>query len=142
MASYYHNDMMESARSFRDGWFYSGDLGYLDPQGNLHLAGRTSAVINAGGVKINPHDVEQKVMTLDGISACAGVEVAGPSGVNVFGLAVVGVGEVDLVRLEKLVKSYFPFGHPTVYKQVEELPRNQNGKTDKAALKTMFEQLS
>jgi len=142
MASYYHNDMMESARSFRDGWFYSGDLGYLDPEGNLHLAGRTSDVINAGGVKINPNDVEQKVMTLDGISACAGVEVAGPSGVNVFGLAVVGAGEIDLVRLEKLVKSYFPFGHPTVYKQFQELPRNQNGKTDKAALKKMFEQLS
>ena len=141
MATYYHNEMMESARSFRGGWFYSGDRGYLDSEGNLHLAGRVSEVINAGGVKINPHDVEVKVMTLDGISACAGVEVLGPSGVNVFGLAVVGEGKVDLVRLEKLIESYFPFGHPAVYKQVDQLPINPNGKTDKAALKTMFEQM-
>lgn len=139
MATYYHNDMIESARSFRDGWFYPGDLGYLDEEGNLHLAGRTSDVINAGGVKIRPHDVESKVLTLDGISDCAGVEVMGPSGISAFGLAVVGEENIDLVRLEKLLKSYFPFGSPSVYTQIDQLPRNQNGKIDKAVLKAMLE---
>jgi acyl-coenzyme A synthetase/AMP-(fatty) acid ligase len=114
-------------------------LGYLDEEGNLHLAGRTSDVINAGGVKISPHYVESKVLTLDGISDCAGVEIMGPSGISAFGLAVVGEENIDLVRLEKLLKSYFPFGSPSVYKQVAQLPRNQNGKTDKAVLKAMLE---
>lgn len=139
MASQYHNDIYETAKSFRGGWFYPGDMGYLDEEGGLHLAGRAGDIINAGGVKINPHEVEQRVLSLDGISDCAGVEVLGPSGVSAFGLAVVGEGKIDLVRLENLLKSYFPFGYPTVFQQLSKLPRNQNGKTDKSALKSMMQ---
>lgn len=139
MSSYYYNDIYETAKSFMSGWFYPGDMGYLDQEGNLHLAGRASDVINAGGVKINPHAIETKVLTLDGIFDCAGVEVPGPNGVSAFGLAVVSEVEVDLARLEKLLKSYFPFSPPTVYKQISELPRNQNGKIDKAFLQSMFQ---
>lgn len=139
MASYYYNEMMESAKAFRAGWFYPGDMGFLDHEGQLHLAGRASYVINAGGVKINPHNIETKVLSLDGITECAGVEIIGPAGISAFALAVVGKETIDLVRLEKLIKSYFPFGYPSVYKQVAALPRNQNGKIDKAALREMLE---
>jgi acyl-coenzyme A synthetase/AMP-(fatty) acid ligase len=140
MASEYHNDIIETAKAFRQGWFYPGDLGYLDDRGSLHLSGRTSDVINAGGVKINPRQVEERVLSLEGISECAGVEVMGPSGVSEFGLAVVGPEGIDLTRLEKLLIGYFPFSYPTVYKQLEELPRNRNGKADLSAIKSRFEE--
>jgi long-chain acyl-CoA synthetase len=139
MSNFYYNDIYESAKSFMSGWFYPGDMGYLDQEGNLYLAGRASDVINAGGVKINPHAIETKVLTLDGVVECAGVEVVGPNGVSAFGLAVVCEEEVDLVRLEKLLKSYFPFSPPTVYMQVAQLPRNQNGKIDRSVLRSMFQ---
>lgn len=139
MASEYHNEIIETAKAFRQGWFYPGDLGYLDEQGFLHLAGRANDVINAGGVKINSHQVEQRVLSLEGISDCAGVEVIAPSGVSAFGLAVVGPGRIDLTRLEKLLKSYFPFSHPTVYRQLDELPKNRNGKVDRRILRAQME---
>jgi acyl-coenzyme A synthetase/AMP-(fatty) acid ligase len=138
MASEYHNEIIETAKAFRHGWFYPGDLGYLDERGSLHLSGRASDVINAGGVKINPRQVEERVLSLEGISDCAGVEVMGPSGVSAFGLAVVSPESIDLARLEKLLRSYFPFSHPTIYRQLDELPKNRNGKTDKLAIKALF----
>jgi acyl-coenzyme A synthetase/AMP-(fatty) acid ligase len=140
MASEYHNEIIETAKAFRQGWFYPGDLGYLDDRGSLHLSGRTSEVINAGGVKINPRQVEERVLSLEGISDCAGVEVMGPSGVSAFGLAVVGPENIDLVRLERLLKSYFPFSYPTVYRQLDEVPKNRNGKADLSAIKARFEE--
>lgn len=140
MASQYHNEIIETAKAFRQGWFYPGDLGFLDDQGYLHLSGRDSDVINAGGVKINPRQLEERVLSLEGISDCAGVEVIDPSGVSAFGLAVVGSENIDLMRLEKLLKSYFPFSYPTVYRQLDELPKNRNGKADISAIKASFEE--
>ena len=47
-----------SARAFRDGWFFPGDLGFTDEAGRIMLVGRTSLFINRGGFKVNPQEVE------------------------------------------------------------------------------------
>ncbi|MFD7288978.1 AMP-binding protein [Streptomyces sp. NPDC059863] len=54
----YLNDPRATAASFVDGWFHTGDLGCLDPDGYLFLSGRTKEMINRGGEKIAPHTVE------------------------------------------------------------------------------------
>jgi len=55
---YYDNDKANAQAFAEDGWFRSGDLALLDPEGNVRITGRIKDVINRGGVKYNPRDIE------------------------------------------------------------------------------------
>lgn len=67
-----------TAAAFSDGWFDTGDLGYLTPEGALVLTGRTKEIINRGGVKFNPVDVEAIIDRLPGVMRCAVVPMPDP----------------------------------------------------------------
>ena len=54
----YENDTSGSASAFVDGWFRTGDVGYLDNEGHLYLTGRLKEIINRGGQKVSPQEVE------------------------------------------------------------------------------------
>ena len=56
---YYRNDAANEAAFTADGWFRSGDLARQDGAGNISITGRVNDVINRGGVKYNPRDVEE-----------------------------------------------------------------------------------
>ncbi len=59
LSSGYYRQPELTRESFRDGWLYSGDLGYLDDDGFLHLAGRKKELIISGGVNVYPQDIEE-----------------------------------------------------------------------------------
>jgi long-chain acyl-CoA synthetase len=57
-----------TAAAFRDGWHYTGDLGYMDNQGNLYLKGRkNNLIVLANGMKVYPEDVENILLTIPSI---------------------------------------------------------------------------
>ncbi len=56
-----------SARSFRDGWFYTGDLGYKDEDGYVYITGRNKEMINRAGEKIGPQEVEEVLQLHPGV---------------------------------------------------------------------------
>jgi long-chain acyl-CoA synthetase len=56
--------------AFHNGFFRTGDLGYVDSSGNLHLTGRMGRVVNVGGVKVDPVEIEQALEALSCVSAC------------------------------------------------------------------------
>jgi long-chain acyl-CoA synthetase len=61
----YLDDEEQTAEAIRDGWLHTGDLGWLDASGHLHLVGRSkNMIVTAGGKNIYPEDIEQK---LDGL---------------------------------------------------------------------------
>ncbi len=62
-ASGYHNDPEASLGSFRNGWYFPGDLGWVDDAGYLFLAGRETDMIIRGGINIYPAEIEH-VLTL------------------------------------------------------------------------------
>ena len=54
----YDNDAAATASAFRDNWFRTGDLGYLDAEGYLFIVGRIKEIIHKGGQKVAPAEVE------------------------------------------------------------------------------------
>jgi len=58
----YDNDAVATEAAFRDGWFRTGDLGYLDRDGYLFIVGRIKDIINRGGQKVAPAEVEQVLL--------------------------------------------------------------------------------
>jgi acyl-CoA synthetase (AMP-forming)/AMP-acid ligase II len=68
---------------FRDGFFRPGDLGWLDESGALILCGRSKLVINVGGVKVDPGEVENVLLELAAVRDC-----------TVYGLSAAQQGEI------------------------------------------------
>ena len=70
MPGYYRRDDLTAA-AIRDGWLYTGDLGYVDDEGFLFLVDRKKDMIDSGGVKVYPRDVEEVVVRHPDIVECS-----------------------------------------------------------------------
>jgi len=58
----YANNPSANAEAYRNGWFRTGDLGFLDPEGYLTISGRLKEIINRGGEKITPREIDEVLM--------------------------------------------------------------------------------
>jgi cyclohexanecarboxylate-CoA ligase/acyl-CoA synthetase len=75
----YHDNAAATAAAFTpDGWFSTGDLAAIDEAGFVRITGRTKELINRGGVKFNPVDVENLIATHPAVSQCAIIPMADP----------------------------------------------------------------
>lgn len=75
----YLNRHDDTSKAFdTDGWFSTGDLAVIDPDGFLNITGRTKEIINRGGVKYNPLEIEGYLSTLPAIQECAIVPIPDP----------------------------------------------------------------
>jgi cyclohexanecarboxylate-CoA ligase len=68
---YLHNTEATAGSFTPDGWFRTGDLARLDAAGNVQLTGRCKDVINRGGVKFNPADIEALIARHPAVASCA-----------------------------------------------------------------------
>ena len=75
MQGYYRNPE-DTTRALRDGWLHTGDLGFLDPDGNLYITGRIKDLIIVRGQNVVPADVEEAADHVPGVrySAAIGIE--------------------------------------------------------------------
>ena len=71
---YYKNPEATDA-SFRDGWFYTGDLGYFDEEGYLFVAGRKKDMVKSGGISIYPLEIESVIYSHPAILEAAVIGV-------------------------------------------------------------------
>ncbi|VDS07840.1 Long-chain-fatty-acid--CoA ligase FadD13 [Paracoccus haematequi] len=69
-AGYYQNPEA-NAKSFRDGWFRTGDLGHMDEEGFVYITGRQSDMFISGGSNVYPREIEEKILTHPAISEVA-----------------------------------------------------------------------
>ncbi len=138
----YWNDPAATEEAVRDGWVRTGDLGTVDEHGYVHLAGRVKDVINRGGQKVFPAEVERVLLGHPGVrEACVvGVPseewgelpfayVVAPDGADAAEEFVASLK--DLVR-ERLARYKRPVG----FEVVGELPRNPAGKVTRRHLRT------
>lgn len=74
----YHDNPEANAKSFRDGWFRTGDLGHLDQQGDLFITGRASDMYISGGSNVYPREIEEKILQHNAIDEVAVVGMPDP----------------------------------------------------------------
>lgn len=72
----YLNNRQANRESFKNGWFHTGDLGFFDADGYLFLTGRKKELINRGGEKISPREVDEVIYRLSEIETAVTVGVA------------------------------------------------------------------
>src|SRR6201999_672767 len=66
----YENNPSANATAFHDGWFRTGDQGVLDKGGYLRLTGRLKELINRGGEKVSPLEVDEVLMEHPAVAQC------------------------------------------------------------------------
>lgn len=63
----YMNNASANAANWTDGWFRTGDQGHLDADGYLFISGRLKELINRGGEKISPREIDETILGIDGV---------------------------------------------------------------------------
>ena len=124
-----------------DGFFRTGDIGFFDGEGYLHLVGRSKDLIISGGLNIYPKEIEAVIDEVDGVaeSAVIGVPDADFGEVVVAVVVAVAGGTVDTDMVRAACRARLAgFKVPRTVHVVAELPRNAMGKVQKAALRTTY----
>jgi acyl-coenzyme A synthetase/AMP-(fatty) acid ligase len=123
----------------RGQWFYPGDIGSLTADGVLCLAGRSSDVINRGGVKVSGTRIEEILEALPGIKEAAACAVVGPSGMEEIWVAVVADGPIAIDALKQLLAEHddVKIAADEVI-EFDELPRGELGKVQKFRLRELM----
>jgi len=128
----YENNPQANAESFTNGWFRTGDEGYLDGDGYLVLVGRIKELINRGGEKISPREIDEALLTHPSVSEA--VCFAMPDGVygEEVAAAVVLKGPATEAELIAHCKSLLAdFKCPKVVHIVDAIPRTATGKVQR-----------
>ncbi len=121
-------------RTIVDGWLHSGDLATLDADGYYSIVGRSKDLIISGGFNVYPKEVEQVLLTLEGVQDVAVVGL--PSKEWGEEVVAVVVGDVDWSSVENIAKEQLaPYKRPKHLLMVEAFPRNAMGKVQKATLR-------
>jgi acyl-CoA synthetase (AMP-forming)/AMP-acid ligase II len=125
-----------TAEVLADGWLYTGDLGYLDEHGRVHVAGRKKEIIKTGGFSVDPVEVENVMLGFPGVREAAVVGVPDEHWGEQVVAFVAPAGGVDEGELLGFVKSQVAgFKCPKRVCFVSELPRNPTGKVQRGRLR-------
>lgn len=135
---YWRQPEKTSASFSADGWFKTGDLGYLEADGYLTLCGRSKDLIISGGLNIYPPEVERVLAEHPAVDACAVIGCPDREwGEKVTAVVVLHEGAAvtgsDLIAFcrERLA----PYKSPKSIFFKKDLPRNAMGKVQKAVLR-------
>jgi malonyl-CoA/methylmalonyl-CoA synthetase len=125
-----------TAESFADGWFRTGDLGSLDPDGYLRILGRSKELIISGGFNVYPREVEDVLLGHPEVAEVAVVGKPSDEWGEVVTAFVVPAGDEpppDML-LAFAAEQLAPFKRPRLLHFVDSLPRNALGKVVKHEL--------
>lgn len=114
----YH--LRDGAAEFKDGWFYPGDVGALTADGYVTVLGRTTEVMNCGGVKVAPLPIEDALLRCPGVLDAAAVALPRRNGFDQAFAAIVAAPDFDLKLAHNAVA---PLGHDISIVRVDAIPR-------------------
>ena len=133
----YENNPQANATAFSEGWFRTGDLGYLDVEGYLFLKGRIKEIINRGGEKISPREVDE--VLLDHPAVAQVVTFAAPHqllGEDVAAAVVLNPNQTvsGQALKEFAAKKLSDYKVPRVVLFLDEIPKGPTGKRQRIGL--------
>jgi long-chain acyl-CoA synthetase len=136
----YYKNPEETANAIRDGWFYTGDIGYMDDEGYLFISDRKKEMIIAGGYNIYPREIDEVLFEHPKIQEAAAVGVPDPyRGETVKAFIATKAGETltedEVIAFcrEKLAA----YKVPKLVEFMDELPKSTVGKVMRRKLKEM-----
>ncbi len=135
----YRNNPEATAAAFIGGWFRTGDIGVLDDDGYLALTGRIKDMINRGGEKISPTEIDDVLLSDPDVADAASFGVPDTKYGEEVWAAVVLRGEADAAAVQDFSRSRLAaFKVPKVIRIVATIPKNSMGKVDRHALGQRF----
>jgi len=137
----YYKDPDATGRAIVDGWLHTGDVGFMDDEGYLHIVDRKKDVIITGGFNVFPREVEDAVASLEAVEDCAVIGVPDPE----WGEAVTAVVQLRSgrkVAAEEIIacckERVGSVRAPKSVVFVDELPRSPRGKVLKRVLRDRY----
>lgn len=139
----YWNRPQLTAETLKDGWLLTSDMVYTDDDGYVYMLGRADDIINVGGEKVSPLEVENIACQYESVKECACIGVPDPK--EVLGQVPVlyvaaGNGFTENGLQAFLAEKMERYKLPQHYVLVEALPRNRMGKIDRKAIRSLWEQ--
>lgn len=129
----------ETAAAYFGEYFRTGDIGYRGKNGNLYLVSRKKEMINVGGKKVSPVEIEDAVLAMGGIEDCGCIGVSDPGGI---------LGEVPKLFVQKsgctrtfeeiaeyLKTALESYKQPVAYAWIDAIPKTASGKKQRLQLK-------
>lgn len=119
-------------------YFRTGDSGTIDEDGYITLKARIKELINVGGKKVAPTEVDEQLMKIDGVIDCACVAMKDPEGVLGEVVKAFIVRKDDSVTFEyisnRLIGNLESYKLPVQYEWIDVIPRTKNGKIQRNLL--------
>jgi long-chain acyl-CoA synthetase len=136
MTTGYYGLPEETARVFRDGYYFTGDLGFIDEAGYIYIMGRKKFLINVGGFKVDPEEVESLISQHPDVVEAAVVGITDSLGNERVKAVVVSRRRMDVKDVLDFLKEKIA-GHklPALVEFRPELPRSPAGKILRERLK-------
>ena len=135
----YYNLPQKTKKSFwKEKYFKTGDLGYLDEDGYLYFSGRKKEMINVSGINVYPKDIEEVINSCSLVKECAVIGVDD----QYFGEAILAIISDENANLKeikrKCLDNLADFQQPHAFEVIKELPKNEMGKISKLKLKEIY----
>ena len=136
----YYGDAEKTAQIWRDGFYHTGDVAWMDEDGFYWYVGRVDDVIKSSGYRIGPFEIESVIMELPYVLEC-GVSAAPDEirGQVVKASIVLTKGTVPCDELKKEIQNYVkektaPYKYPRIVVFRDELPKTTSGKIQRNKL--------
>jgi acyl-CoA synthetase (AMP-forming)/AMP-acid ligase II len=135
----YENNPQANASSFTNGWFRTGDQGVLDENGYLRLLGRIKELINRGGEKIAPREIDEVLEMHPSVKEAVSFGVAHPTWGEEVAAAVVVTTPVTEKELAAYCRTRLAdFKVPRTFHIVDAIPRTPTGKVQRRFVAQQF----
>ncbi len=138
-SSYWNESPERFASDFYDGYFRTGDCATMDADGNIYLKSRIKEMINVGGKKVSPMEVEDILNVIPGVheSACIGIPDPGVVlGEVVKAFVVADDGLTNEEIMEQLRPQLEVYKLPVTIERINSIPKTTSGKIQRLSLKT------